>query len=182
VAVDEFLPAFDVNEVHSTHVRASPERAMHAVRSLTAGEVPLLVTLMTLRGLPELIRGRVRLSLRGRIVDQILSAGFVVLAERPGELVVGGVGRFWLPGGGIRPLSPEEFHSFAEPGYARAAMEFRALVQADGQTLLTTETRVDTTDDSARRSFRRYWRLVHPRSAAIRRAWLRAARRRAERG
>ena len=33
----------------------------------------------------------------------------------------------------------------------------------------------------ARRSFRRYWRVIYPGSAAIRLAWLRAIRRRAER-
>jgi hypothetical protein len=49
-----------------------------------------------------------------------------------------------------------------------------------GGTLLTTETRIQATDDHARRSFRRYWLLIHPGSAAIRRAWLRAIRRRAE--
>ena len=49
-----------------------------------------------------------------------------------------------------------------------------------GGTLLTTETRIQATDDQARRSFRRYWRVIYPGSAAIRRAWLRAIRRRAE--
>lgn len=34
---------------------------------------------------------------------------------------------------------------------------------------------------AACRSFRRYWRLIYPGSAAIRMAWLRAIRRRAER-
>jgi hypothetical protein len=47
--------------------------------------------------------------------------------------------------------------------------------------MLTTETRIQGTDERARRSFRRYWRLVMPGSAAIRRAWLRAIRKRAER-
>ena len=38
------------------------------------------------------------------------------------------------------------------------------------------------TDAAATRSFRRYWRLVYPGSAAIRLAWLRAIRQRAEAG
>ena len=54
--------------------------------------------------------------------------------------------------------------------------------EVDGGTLLTTETRIRGTDDSATRTFRRYWRVVMPGSAAIRRAWLRAIRKRAERG
>ena len=51
-----------------------------------------------------------------------------------------------------------------------------------GGTVLTTETRIKATDDPARRTFGRYWRVVIPGSAAIRRAWLRAIRRRAEQG
>jgi hypothetical protein len=37
---------------------------------------------------------------------------------------------------------------------------------------LTTETRVEAVDDAARRAFLRYWRVVGPFSAAIRRRWL----------
>ena len=52
----------------------------------------------------------------------------------------------------------------------------------DGErTVVTTETRIATTDERARRRFARYWRLVHPGSALIRIDWLRAIRRRAER-
>jgi hypothetical protein len=47
--------------------------------------------------------------------------------------------------------------------------------------MITTETRVAATDDGARRSFKRYWRLIAPGSALIRVVWLRAIRRRAER-
>jgi hypothetical protein len=35
------------------------------------------------------------------------------------------------------------------------------------------------TDAASRRRFRLYWRVIHPGSAAIRVAWLRAIRRRA---
>ena len=51
-----------------------------------------------------------------------------------------------------------------------------------GGCLLSTETRIKATDGDARRSFGRYWRIIHPGSALIRRVWLRAVRRRAERG
>lgn len=53
---------------------------------------------------------------------------------------------------------------------------------ADGHTELTTETRVLTTDPVARRQFGRYWRVIRPGSAMIRRSWLGAAKRRAETG
>ena len=60
-------------------------------------------------------------------------------------------------------------------------MNFHAQA-VDGGTILSTETRVKRTDAEARRTFRRYWRIVMPGSALIRRAWLRAMRKRAERG
>src|SRR5918997_1692208 len=148
--LDEFLPEFDFNEVHSTRVDAEPGAALAAAREVTAREVPLLVALMA-------------------------------VAERPDEVVLGVVGRFWSLDSGIRDVSPPEFAAFEEPGFTRAAMSFHAEAAGTGA-LLTTETRIQATDDDARRSFGRYWRVVHPGSALIRRAWLRAIRKRAERG
>ena len=178
--LDEFLPDYDVNEVHSTRVAASPDAVMAAVRSLTAREVPLLVALMAVRSLPSLLRGRGRRRPSGTIVEGFLKGGFVALAERPHELVVGAVGRFWLMSAEVRRVSAAEFAAFNEPGYAKAAFNMHA-EPAPGGTLLTTETRIKATDAEARSSFRRYWRVIYPGSAAIRLAWLRAIRRRAER-
>jgi len=51
-----------------------------------------------------------------------------------------------------------------------------------GFSLLSTETRVYANDAASRRRFAVYWRLIYPGSALIRRMWLRAIARRAERG
>jgi hypothetical protein len=182
--LDEFLPDYQWNEVHSTQVAASPERVLAAVRELTAREVRLLVMLMAMRRVPEAIARRsarrLRRGLDGAILDGMTGGGFVLLAERPDELVFGVVGRFWSTDGGVEPVGAGEFAGFDAPGFAKGAMNFRARA-ASGGTLLTTETRIQATDDSARRSFGRYWRVIGPFSALIRRAWLRAIRRRAER-
>jgi hypothetical protein len=180
VPLDEFLPDYEVNEIHSTRVEAPPDTVMAAVRSLTAREVPVLVALMALRSLPRLLRGRRRPARDGTILEAFLRGGFVVLAERPHELVVGAVGRFWRASGDVRRVSAGDFAGFGEPGYAKAAFNMHAEPSPGGGTLLTTETRIQGTDDEARRSFRRYWRVIYPGSAAIRRAWLRAIRRSAE--
>ena len=181
--LDEFLHEYDVNEVHSTRVAAPPERVLAAVRELTAREVPLLVGLMALRTLPAAVMRRsplrLRRDLRRPILEQAGRAGFVVIAERPRELVLGVVGRFWTSDGGVERVSRDDFAAFDTPGFAKAVMNFHAR-EVDGGTLLTTETRIRATDEEARRSFRRYWRVVMPGSALIRRAWLRAIRRRAE--
>jgi hypothetical protein len=177
--LDDFLPRYDFNEVHSVATSATPAAVMDAIRGLTPGEVPVLVALMALRSLPALLR-RGRLPLRGPLLDGFRKSGFVTLHEAPDELVVGGVGRFWEPSGGLRRIDPGEFGGFAEPGFAKAAFNFE-IKRIGERTLLTTETRIATTDDRSRRRFARYWRVVHPGSALIRLAWLRAIRKRAER-
>ena len=176
--LDEFLPGYDVNEVHSVTTSAGPAATMEAIRSLTAREVPGLVALMAVRTLPVLLRRRA--PVRGPLLDAFRRGGFVVLRDTPGELVVGGVGRFWLPSGGLRRIEAAEFRDFAEPGWAKAAFNFEVERVGD-RTLVRTETRIAGTDERARRRFARYWRLIHPGSALIRVAWLRAIRRRAER-
>jgi hypothetical protein len=74
-------------------------------------------------------------------------------------------------------IDPERFREFSEPGWAKAAFNFR-VEEVEGRTVLTTVTRVFCTDEGARRRFRRYWMLIRPGSGAIRVAWLRAIRRR----
>jgi len=177
--LDEFLPRYDVHEVHSVDTSAAPAAVMEAIRGLTSAEVPVLVVLMAFRTLPELLRRR-RRPLRGPLLDGFRRGGFVTLRESPNELVLGVVGRFWQPSAGVRPIEAADFHDFDEPGWAKAAVNFE-IERVGERTLLRTETRVATTDEHARRRFGRYWRVVHPGSALIRIAWLRAIRRRAER-
>ena len=91
--------------------------------------------------------------------------------REPDEVVFGASGRPWRPGGGMR--------TFAEtsPGTVRVAVNLRAEPLPGGETRLSTETRIAAVDAGARRAFRRYWLVVGPFSALIRRRWLEAARR-----
>jgi hypothetical protein len=127
--LDDFLPTYDFNEVHSVATKASPAAVMEAIRALTPTEVPVLVALMAIRSLPALLRRR-RLSVRGPLLDGFRRSGFVTLREAPEELVLGGVGRFWEPTGGLRRVEPAEFGEFAEPGFAKAAFNFQ--IERDG--------------------------------------------------
>ncbi len=65
-------------------------------------------------------------------------------------------------------------------GFALAAINFRLEDVDNGETLLTTETRIYATDASTRRKVAAYWRVIYPGSALIRVMWLRAIRNRAE--
>jgi hypothetical protein len=187
VPLDDFLPQYDVNEIHSIRVAAPPEAVLAAAREMTSREVPLALALMFLRGLPAAIRRpRGRWTRVDRVADvpvleHFLRAGFVLLEDRADELVLGAVGRFWTSDGGLRPLGADEFVTFSEPGFAKAVVNFHVR-DVPGGTVLSTETRILGTDEHARRRFRRYWRIVMPGSALIRRAWLRAIRKRGQRG
>jgi hypothetical protein len=51
------------------------------------------------------------------------------------------------------------FVPFQEPGYAKLAISLAVRPTTDGA-ILRYEARTATTDEAARRTFRRYWRLI----------------------
>jgi hypothetical protein len=184
VLIDRFLPEFEWNEVHSIDIAASPAVVADALRRVTADEIRLLRLLLGLRALPGRLLGRGgRARGSGPVLDGILRSGFVALAEEcDRELVVGIIGRFWQ----ALPTHADfadgaAFVSFAEPGFAKAVMDFTIEDLGGGRTRLSTETRIVATDGRARRRFGAYWRFVRPGSGLIRILWLRAVARRAER-
>jgi hypothetical protein len=145
-------------------VNAPPERALAAARETTLDELPVVRLLARLRGLRP---GH------GEIWDQFRRAGFQPFGDD--TLVL--VGRPWRRRGERRAV--DDFLAFAEPGWAKMALDLRALPE-EGGTRLATETRVYLTDRAARRRFAAYWLVVRPFSGLTRRLWLRAAKRRAE--
>jgi len=183
VRLDDHMPSWDERERHAALVDAPPEQTLAAARSLPFGELRLATALMAIRSLPGLVGGRVPKPgpPSTSVMESFERLGFAVLEETPRELVVGGIGRFWRVSGNVRRIDAGEFAGFTEPGYAKAVFNVEAVPHGDG-CVLVTETRVAGTDAAATRSFRRYWRLVYPGSAAIRLAWLRAIRQRAEAG
>jgi hypothetical protein len=182
--LDEFLPQYEFSERHRRRVRATPAVALAAVKSATPGEMPLVRFLFALRSGPALLtRGRGLPADRARpLAEQMIEFGFVPLADAEDELVLGFVGQPWRASGGTMPRlgSAVAWTAFAEPGFVKAAMNFRAVPTGEG-CVLETETRIAATDARSRRRFARYWRVIRLGSGAIRRSWLRAAKRRAER-
>jgi hypothetical protein len=111
--------------------------------------------------------------------------GFTILGQDAGrELVVGAIGQPWRLVGGrsVAVAGGEDFAAFDLAGYAKMAANFRlASIAGDRAIRLSTETRVACTDAASARRFARYWWLIRPASGAIRRSWLAAIKRRAER-
>lgn len=178
--LDMFLPSYDVAERHETVVDASLERTYRAVRDLDLARSPVVLALMTIRGIPHLITGKAKLS-RRLTVDSLIDLGFVVLAEvTSDEIVLGAVGRFWQLDSGLIPVEAENFRSFDERGYAKAVMNFAVEPVDDGRSRVVTETRIACTDPESLRKFKLYWRLIGPFSGLIRRLVLRTIKSDAE--
>jgi hypothetical protein len=128
---------------------------------------PLVGVLAALRMLPALIGQLLhrkaqppapkRMGLRAIAEMPASNGGWSLLAERPGqEIALGLVGRFWKPVIEYAPVVAEEFRDFSEPGYAKTVYALSVRPLQDGQsTLLSAVMRTATTDEYARRWFRR---------------------------
>lgn len=159
-ALDAVLPAFDWHEVHAVEVAAEPSRAVATALAVPAAPDRMVRFLFALRGLPA-----------GTTVEGLFgSLGFDALVRSADEVVVGASGCPWRLRGGTAAFS------VAGPGTVRIAADVRAWGTARGA-MLSTETRIAAVDDEARRAFGRYWRVVGPCSALVRRRWLAAAER-----
>lgn len=167
------MPDYDRREVHRRRTDTSPDALWRAIHELKADELKVMRALMGIRTLGRRIGDPEQTVLEG-----FKRMGFREVAEYPDrELVIAGIGQFWKPSGGLYAVtSKEQFLNFREPGYAKAAFNFRI---DDGQ--LSTETRIAATDPKSRRLFAAYWLLIRPGSGLIRREWLRALDRRAQR-
>jgi hypothetical protein len=159
--LDEFLPEYDARERHERRVAGTPELAVAAALGIPVAPDGLVRTLFRLRGLPG----------GGSVLGALRAIGLKPLVEEPDCVVLGAAGRPWSP---RSPLTPFDK---AGPGQVRLVFDITATAAGAGMSVLATETRVAAMDAGARRAFRRYWLVVGPFSALIRRRWLAAAER-----
>jgi len=109
------------------------------------------------------------------------AANFTLIAETPGEeFVLGIMGRFWTPTGGVVRATADRFWLPPPAGLAQAVWNFRVTPGVSG-TELSTETRVRCADPATRQQFLRYWRVIRLGSDLIRGSMLRRIRNTAER-
>ncbi|HMA17373.1 MAG TPA: hypothetical protein VKS03_02950 [Thermoanaerobaculia bacterium] len=175
--LDDWLPEFDVSKRHAIQIAAPPERVYEEILRYDFGDSIVTTALMGLRGYGAR-RQRTGASQGSSLKERLERFAFTLLDEKPGEeLVFGLVGRFWRPDGGLRRLSREEFATFAEPGFAKAAWNLRLNSGPGPACTLSTETRVLCLGESARRKFVLYWRFVEPFAGLIRWSLLRGIRR-----
>ena len=180
--IDELMPVYDVSEFHETVAYASPSEIFEAIHQVNLARSPPIMALFAVRAVPHFLKGKLPPS-RKLTIDYLLENGFVMLKESEAqEIVLGAVGRFWRPDSGIETIDATEFVDFNRRGFAKAALNFAVHPRPDGSNLITTETRVQCTDRSARQKFLWYWKLVGPFSGLIRVRMLRMIKEAAERG
>ena len=171
--IDEFLPAYDVVERHETRVRASPRRGVcrasprrtSPARRSCGCSSPCACCPRSSSVAPA-PSARPRAGCGGPITLRAFEArGFTILAEDPPrELLIGLVGTFWTPTGGLRASTRRRSAARSRP--APPVPPGTSGSSPDGADCrLTTETRVQCADAESRRRFRWYW-LSSGRAAA----------------
>ena len=97
-ALDEALPQFDVNEVHSISLACGPEEAVQRALAAPAAPDRLTAALFRARGLR-----------RGTTIQELFDrTGFETIARSPTEVVFAASGTPWRPSGGLRPFAAAE--------------------------------------------------------------------------
>jgi hypothetical protein len=179
--LDHFIPAPDIVSAHHIEIAAPPAIVLESAKQLRLLDSVAVRSLFRLR----------EMALGGEpdsrthpeaLLDQLLSIGWVVLAETPGrEIVLGAVTKPWKASPEFRSVPAGEFAAFAEPDHVKIAFTLRAEPSGDGRSLFKSETRAVATDEEARTKFRRYWSYVAPGVGLIRLAMLRPVKCEAER-
>ena len=181
--IDSFAPNPDAFEIHSIVINASRQTVYRVLWTADLGGSPLIKFLLALRSLPAFIANPYRSRRRNQPItlQTIIDSDFGMLAEKPGdEIVLGVTGRFWRPTGNLSPFVRADFDKPVPSGVARAVWSFSVSERSDGQTILTTETRIICGDRASRRKFRAYWLIVRPFSGLIRLIMLKRVRKTAE--
>jgi hypothetical protein len=188
--LDHFLPRYDVTETHAVIVNADADLTWQAVRRCDLSSSAVVHMLLQLRSLPNrlqrVLKKQPSESARPPLtLDDMQRAGFVHLGERPGhEIVFGTVVQPWNAATDGKPtmlVEADGFAAFDTPRFVKVAFNIRVEPYGTGRALITTETRTAANDPMSLRRFARYWFLIGPFSALIRRLMLRIVKSDAER-
>ena len=180
--LDYWMPRWQVGEKHALEINAPPDKVFAAIHAVRADEILLFRTLIAIRRCgqdePESILAP---AAEKPLLDVATETTFLSLDNSPPrEIVVGTVIAAPREVRASSKLTPELFTKKLKPGVVLATMNFLVTRTASGGSTVTTETRVFANSPASLRKFGVYWRVIHPGSDIIRRMWLRAIARRAE--
>jgi hypothetical protein len=179
--LDRFMPVYDVAERHHIRVTAPAGITFAAACEQDLMALPIVRAIFKAREIVLSSEPDAAVHPRG-LLAMTKSIGWGVLAEVPGrEVVMGAVTQPWYANVVFRPLPSEAFVAFNEPDYVKIVWTLRADATGPHTSIFRTETRVITTDATAREKFRRYWSFFSAGISVIRWTSLRPTRREAER-
>ncbi len=166
--LEDLVPTPDHVTRQARWICAPPEVVWDALHEVRLSCLPVTLVLGAVRFLPVVLTGGGRDHLHDRPFLDALPVP-LLSSERPRSVVFGGALQAWRLTGGEPPpdLDADGLREWSEPGWVKAAMDFRLTPHGSG-TELSSETRVVSTDEATRRRFARYWLLVQPGSTAIR--------------
>ncbi len=166
------LPQYQFAERHQRLVAASPQAVMQALAQLPQWQDPWVNRFIALRELPGRLAARLGYTNALPHKPPFGLHEFTLLAQGEHERVWGLAGEFWRSDYGLQPIA--DAASFAALTCPRLVLGFTVSAQPDGQTLLSTVTRVHCPDVASYRRFWPYWYLIRPVSGLIRQRSLRA--------
>ena len=177
--LDPFIPEPEVSERHEIVVAAPAAVVMRVVKTFDMYSIPWVRRIFRLR---ETLMGVEALARVPKpFVEEMQGLGWQCLIDRPESLFVAGAAcQPWLGDVVFRPIPPEAFADFDEPGLVKIAWTLEVGALGPARCRLSTETRVVATDAAARARFRGYWRWARFGIVLIRRLVLPAIRRQAE--
>jgi hypothetical protein len=181
--LDHWMSRWQVGEKHAIEIAAPPDKVFAAIHAVRADEITLFRTLTAIRRCgqdgPENILNAPD---QKPLLDVATETTFLLLDDEASrEIVVGTVIAAPPAERAAGNVTTDVFRKSLRPGVVLATMNFLVTPSLGGSTV-ETETRVYANSAAALRRFGVYWRLIHPGSDLIRRMWLRAIARRAERG
>lgn len=170
--LDLFMPVYEVADRHQIQIEAPADVALTAAAEMDLDSNALVHGIFKAR--EWILHAKPDASIRPRgLLANMKSLGWGILAELPGrEIVAGAVTKPWEANPIFRPLAPDEFATFSEPGYVKIAWTLRVHSAAHGYCIFRTETRAVATAAEARKRFRRYWSFLSPGIIAVRRLLL----------
>lgn len=172
LAIDNLQPDYSFNEYHEVTIDASIENAKLALKTTGVKDIPAVLFLMKIRGIAKEKDMSDKVTRNEEKTDSFSTPDFNFMVASPSELLTVMILKASAKTAPPEITTAEEFMAFNEPGYVKVAINFRFIKLDNGKTLLSTETRNRPMTKKDRRIFGRYWRVVYPGSAIIRRVWL----------
>lgn len=113
--IDDYMPNYQFSEFHKVNVEASPEivsvrfKLLFWVRGFYSRKKPIVSSV----GLELILK------------DLTEKAGFILLDQIPNkEMILGRVGRFWRPSGGIITMPIDQVITFNSNGFVKVICNF----------------------------------------------------------